>query len=433
MSPITATTTQVPVGEIHCQQNPYSRELQTTCIECSEKPDKKGFYQVKLHDTVLFPEGGGQPFDTGFIDDIQVYNVQRKKLEHIHYTKQPVPVGKQVLVKLDWERRWDHMQQHSGQHLLTAVLEQAPYSVDTGSWNLGATKCFIELQTGEAKKQRMPTPEELVIVEIRVNQLILDAVPVIVHTESFDESSKPESLPDDYVGGGTIRRVEIQNLDLNPCCGTHVAHTGHLQSIKLLHTEKARGGNTRLFFLVGQRVTDTLGTSLNVSRQLNNLLSVPQEAFVENVARLQQARSANQKTVKRLMGELAGYVAAEIGRRINKEDTDVVMLYREDADMEFLQTIQLAIRDQNILLGGGGGDGASNSNKVVVLAAGEKHLGGPMMIAASNDGALQQVAKTVTAALDIKGGGKGRWQGKAKNWKGIDELQKQLDQLKINA
>ncbi|KAG2219534.1 hypothetical protein INT45_003099 [Circinella minor] len=422
MTPVTIT--QIPVGEIHCQREPYSRELKTSCIACSEKPDKKGFYHVKLHDTVLFPEGGGQPYDTGFIDDIQVYNVQRKKLEHIHYTKQPVPVGQQVFVKLDWERRFDHMQQHSGQHLLSAVLEQEPYFIETGSWNLGATKSYIELESGE-KKQRMPTAEELKQVQKHINQLILDAAPFLVHTETNNDSTnKPDSLPEDYVGGGTIRHIEIKGIDRgNACCGTHIKHTGHLQSLKLLHSEKARGGNTRLFFIFGQRVTDTLDASLIVSKQLNTLLSVPQESFVENVTKLQQARTTNQKTAKRLMGELAIYITNDIATQLKGKS--VVSLYREDADMEFLQLISFAIRDQKLV------DNNAEMNRAVVLAAGEKHVGGPVIILASSDAIIQQVAKTVMAGLDIKGGGKGRWQGKAKNWKGIDEVQKQLDQLTV--
>ncbi|KAI8148244.1 Threonyl/alanyl tRNA synthetase [Fennellomyces sp. T-0311] len=415
MSPL-----QIHVGDLQCQRNPYCREFQTTCIDCSEKPDKKGFYSVKLHDTILFPEGGGQPFDTGFIDNVQVYNVQRKKLEHIHYTKSPVPVGKQVTVKLDWERRWDHMQQHSGQHLLTAVLEQEPYCVDTGSWGLGESKCYIELQTGE-KKQKMPTAEQLKQVEQRVNQIIIDALPVIVHTESYDDASKPDSLPADYVGGGTIRRVEIQNMDMNACCGTHVLHTGHLQSVKLLHTEKARGGNTRLFFLVGQRVTNSFDAALQVSRQLNNLLSCPQEEFAEKVSKLQQTNRQNQKSAKRFMSELAPFIAKDIADQLTKQS--VVLVYREEADMELLQLISYALKDQDAL----------KPNTAVVLAAGEKNAGGPMLIVADTDNTIQNVVKQVKEAIDIKGGGKGRWQGKSKSWKGIDVLQKQLDQLTIGA
>lgn len=83
---------------------------------------------------VLFPEGGGQPNDTGFIDDIKVYNVQRRGLQHIHFTKEPVEVDKQVTLKVDWDRRFDHVQQHTGQHLLSAVLEQDPYKFETVGW-----------------------------------------------------------------------------------------------------------------------------------------------------------------------------------------------------------------------------------------------------------------------------------------------------------
>lgn len=291
------------------------------------------------------------------------------------------------------------------------------------SRNLGATKSYIELESGQ-KEQRMPTAKELKQVEKYINQLILDAAPFLVHTQTNNDSiNKPESLPEDYVGGGTIRHIEIKGIDSgNACCGTHVKHTGHLQSLKLLHTEKARGGNTRLFFIFGQRVIDTLDASLIVSKQLNTLLSVPQESFVETVTKLQQARTTNQKTAKRLMGELATYITTDIATQLKEKS--IASLYREDADMEFLQMISFAIRDQKLL------DNVEN-NKAVVLAAGENHVGGPMIILGSSDAVIQQAAKTVIAGLDIKGGGKGRWQGKAKNWKGIDEIQKQLDQLTV--
>ena len=265
----------------------------------------------------------------------------------------------------------------------------------------------------------MPTAEQLKEAERRVNQLITDALPITVHTETYDDATKPDSLPADYVGGGTIRRVEIQKLDMNACCGTHVQHTGHLQTIKLLHTEKSRGGNTRLFFLVGQRVTESFDAALQVSRQLNNLLSCPQEAFVENVTRLQQSNRLNQKMAKRFMAELAPYIASDIVQRLAQQN--VVFVYREDGDMDLLQLIYFVLKDQ------------IKPNTAVVLAAGEKNAGGPLMIVADADHTVQTVAKVVKEAMDIKGGGKGRWQGKAKSWKGIEVLQKQLDQLTIAA
>ncbi|KAI7875851.1 ThrRS/AlaRS common domain-containing protein [Lichtheimia hyalospora FSU 10163] len=423
MSPA-ATNNQIPVGDLHCQRHPYDKELTTTCISCSEKPDKKGFYEIKLHDTVLFPEGGGQPFDTGFIDDIPVHNVQRQGIEHVHYTKAPVAAGNQVTVKVNWDRRWDHMQQHSGQHLLSAVLEQEPFRVETGSWYMGATRSYIELETRQ-DPSRVPTSEQLQQVERRVNKMIVESIPVVVHTQANkDDTDRPDSVPDDYIGGGTIRTVEIKGIDMNPCCGTHVLSTGHLQMIKLLHTEKARGGNTRLFFLVGQRVTDYAESMFQISKQLTGLLSGPPETFVENVTRLQQNNRTNMKAAKRWMGDLAGHVASDLGHQLESRDT--VVMYRADADMEFLTQIANTLKDKQVL--------ESRESKTIVLAAGEANVGGPIMVLGGSNDSVQNVAKAVITELadgGIRGGGKGRWQGKAKSWKGIESLQEKLDQLSI--
>lgn len=122
--------------------------------------------------------------------------------------------------------------------------------------NMGASRSYIELETRQ-DPSRVPTPEQLQQVERRVNKMIVESIPVIVHTQANKEDTeRPDSVPDDYVGGGTIRTVEIKGVDMNPCCGTHVSSSGHLQMIKLLHTETARCG---LF------------------------LSGPPETFVENV------------------------------------------------------------------------------------------------------------------------------------------------------
>ncbi|KAI9322926.1 hypothetical protein BX666DRAFT_647881 [Dichotomocladium elegans] len=415
MPPITTTTSQRHVGDLFCQRNPYAKELKTTCIDCSEKKDKKGFYQIKLQDTVLFPEGGGQPYDTGSIDGVQVFNVQRQGLEHVHYTKEPIPVGKEVLVKVDWDRRWDHMQQHSGQHLLSAVIEQEPYCLETGSWNLGASRCYIELET-KNNPTRMLTTEQMQQVERRVNQIIIEGLPVIVHTRANDHhTDRPDSVPDDYVGGGTIRTIEIQGLDRNPCCGTHVSSTSHLQMVKLLHTENVRGGNVRLFFLFGQRVACALEASLQINRQLNGLLSVPPELFVDNVSKLQTNNRSNLKAAKRYATELAHYVAQDLMSRLEKADT--AFLYRPDGELDFLVQIANTIS-------------LDNREKAVVLAAGEKGTGGPVVVVGGTQDAVQRAVKTMSTVLaenNIKGGGKGRWQGKSKSWKGIDELQKEFE------
>ncbi|KAI9478213.1 MAG: Threonyl/alanyl tRNA synthetase [Benjaminiella poitrasii] len=422
---------QIPVGNLHCQRDTFARQLSTKCISCSEKPNKQGFFEVKLYDTVLFPEGGGQPSDTGYIDNTKVYNVQRQMLAHIHYTKEPIVQGADVQVKLDWERRWDHMQQHSGQHLLSAVMEQSPFNIETISWNLGEKRSYIELPTNNPTCSIKITSELLRQVETHVNQLILKNIPVITHSQQADQLEEhPDSLPDDYSGqlGGYIRTIEIKDLDKNTCCGTHVLALGQLQCLKLLHTEKVRGGNTRVFFLFGQRVLDSFEASYIVSRQLTSLLSGPQEQFIENVQKIQQQSRDHMKRAKRLLEQLAEYAVKDIKHDLTSKDNDerscrVVVVYKEDGDMDFLGMIANVMRDQHVLE-----DIEKNNQKaVIILAAGEQERGGPIIVTGSDNETVQKAGKLIMKTLPgVKGGGKGRWQGKAQNWQGIEDLDKIL-------
>lgn len=377
-----------------------------------------GFTKLPLK--VLFPEGGGQPADTGFIDDIQVYDVQRQKIAHVHYTKKPVQVGKEVTLTVDWKRRWDHVQQHSGQHLLSAVMEQAPYNIETVSWNMGEKRCYIELPTGTVKIDI--TPELLAQVEADVNALIVKNSSVITHVQEADhkDTERPASLPADYVGGGIIRTIEIQNLDKNPCCGTHVESLGQLQALKILHSENVRGGNTRIFFLFGQRILDTLDASYTITRQLNALLTCPPDKFVDNIDKLQKQSKENLKKAKRLLESLAVYTVNDI--EADLKDKPFAIVYKEDADMEFLTTIANVVKDRKFLEEG--------VEKVIVLAAGEKNIGGPVIVTGGNNDIVQKTGKIINSVLSgVKGGGKGRWQGKAQNWNGMENLEKALEQL----
>lgn len=312
------------------------------------------------------------------------------------------------------------MQQHSGQHLLSAVLEQEPYNIDTISWSLGEKRSFIELPTGT--KKLAITPELLKEVETTVNQLIVENVPVITHSEEAnDEEARPDSLPKDYVGGGHIRTIEIQGLDRNPCCGTHILALGQLQCLKLLNTENVRGGNTRVFFLFGQRVLESFDASYQITRQITNLLSGGQETFVDNIQKIQQQNKENMRRAKRYLEQLANFAVTDIAKTLELQK--FAIMYKEDGDMEFLGMVANVIRDRQLL---------ENNDKVVILAAGEKKTGGPIIVSGSDNDLVQKTGKIVMKVLsEVKGGGKGRWQGKAQNWNGIENLEKALqDEIK---
>lgn len=112
-------------------------------VSCEKTNDLKG-YEIILEDTILFPEGGGQPCDYGFLNEVPVEQVLRRADKAIHVTDKPLNVGDEVKQAIDWNRRFDHMQQHSGQHLITAVLDR-DYKYYTISWYLGEDVAYVEL------------------------------------------------------------------------------------------------------------------------------------------------------------------------------------------------------------------------------------------------------------------------------------------------
>lgn len=228
-------------------------------------------YHVLLENTVLFPEGGGQPCDYGFINDKPVIDVKRRGAEALHFIESeeaPFQVGVTVDCKVDWDRRHDHMQQHSGQHLLSAVFERK-YNINTLSWSLSADVSYIELDPNA-----LISHEQIQNVETICNNAIAAATPV--YTQILDPTATENSsieitratkgLPKDHVGD--IRVITIKGIDSNMCCGTHVTNLAQLMCIKLLNIEKTKNRQF-LHFLVGKRVLNRLQESFERECQIN--------------------------------------------------------------------------------------------------------------------------------------------------------------------
>ena len=231
-------------------------------------------------DTVLFPEGGGQPTDYGKIflksdsekKSLQVLNVIRKGSEAIHFIEPNVDVslkiGDEVIQIVNWERRHDHMQQHSGQHLISALFEKE-FNYTTKAWWLGAESSYIEIDG------KSITDDEMKKVEKMCNEFIAQALPVNVQIyESADCAGEEvtrasKGLPLDL--SGPIRVINIEGVDSNMCCGTHVTILAQLQMIKLMNIEKTKN-KTFVHFLVGNRVLKKLESSFQREIQFNLLL-----------------------------------------------------------------------------------------------------------------------------------------------------------------
>ncbi|KAG0371377.1 hypothetical protein BC939DRAFT_449711 [Gamsiella multidivaricata] len=448
-----AAVTQVPVGLLTCQHTPYLTTMTTSVLSCSSKPNKQKLYEVHLQDTVLFPEGGGQPCDYGTINEtIEVKNVQRVGTNHVHHITAPMEEGAEARLALDWVRRFDHMQQHSGQHLLSAVFEQPEFGCDTLAWGMNATRCYVELS-------KAPTLEQVQQVEDRLNLYIRRNYPV--HITFTDQ--RPATLPKDYVGpNGVFRVVEIMEdldviaaeqdplnhkdqdqlngeppkkhglvrLDYNPCCGTHVKSLKDLQCIKILHQEKIRGANCRLFFVVGQRALNLLQETYQLTRDLGSVLSAPggPETFVETVVKTQKQGREAFKQVKTLFKEIATYQVRDWIQELKDKNLIneggsstpyLIKYHREDADMDFLIVLTSLLKDHDLVKG----------QRIFVLSAGDKKEGGPIIITGQNEDMVKKVADEISKFVEVKGGGKGRWQGKSRSWKGLETAHAAADTL----
>lgn len=228
---------------------------------------------MTCEDTILFPEGGGQPHDTGTLDHHQVVSVVRKGSQAIHRVLADAPLnpGQACIQRIDWERRQDHMQQHSGQHLLSALFEQV-YNYDTKSWWLGTDTSYIELDN------KAPiTQEHVQAIEDQCNAFIAQAIPVSVSVypsladvTSEEVKRATRGLPADHVGA--IRVINIEGVDSNLCCGTHVSNLAQLQAIKLLHLERPNKSKLVLHFLVGNRIGKRFQAMFEREQKMNLLL-----------------------------------------------------------------------------------------------------------------------------------------------------------------
>ncbi len=264
-----------------------------------------------LDDTILYPEGGGQPADRGLLGGVPVLDVQAVEGTIRHTLAAPVSEGPAEL-HLDWERRFDHMQQHTGQHLLTAVASDR-MGWETTAFHLGPETCDVELAVPSIAPADAARLEEEVAAEIRA------ARPVRTRRVRPEEMGvlpvRTRGLPDGHEGD--VRLVEIEGVDLNTCGGTHVRTTAEIESVKLLGTERLRGG-TRLFFVAGGRVRRRLGAHEERSGRLRVLLGAPDagladaaEAKLAQLAELQKAaRAAEEELAEAKADALAATAAA---------------------------------------------------------------------------------------------------------------------------
>ncbi|KAF2632721.1 ThrRS/AlaRS common domain-containing protein [Macroventuria anomochaeta] len=442
-----AVVTPSIVGALSCQKDSYLQTLETEVVACDEYIPPKGnpqngkakskkstdpskvngnaesatqrTWMIEFADSVLFPEGGGQPTDYGFITPlgvkgmsaIPIENIQRHGLRCVHFSPAPLEIGMKVKQTVYYARRWDFMQQHTGQHLLSAIMDGM--DLPTLGWSMGQSG-----ETNYVELPRKPTDAEIVRIQQECNAVIRENLPVTVETPEGKGSS---SLPADYDGEkGVVRFIKIGDLDYNACCGTHLKQTSHIGLILLHHTQSIRGTNCRLFFTAGDRAINMATESINGLR--NIAISLSSSAAPEEVAAkvqgLSEQLSEARKREKRMLSGIAKFEAQQIKETL--QCAVGAFSHRADDGLDFLNLVLIELRD--VLKGKG----------VVVLCTGDTKTPGSLVITGKTELVEGLSAKVKDIVKAAKGGGRGeKWQGKVTEWqKGeIEALKTAVEEL----
>ena len=270
----------------------------TATVLCCEENEKG--YWVTLDQTAFYPEGGGQACDTGMLDDAHVTDVQEQGETVVHLCDRPLAVGKTVSGSIDWDRRFDLMQQHTGEHLLSGLIHDR-FGYHNSGFHVGAQVMEVDFDG--------PIPMDVLWeLEEQANALIWANLPVNCYYPS------PEELP--AIPYRTkrelpwpVRIVDIPGGDICACCGVHVANTGEVGLLKILSCTKFHSG-VRLEMVCGSRAYRYIRDIFEQNRQVSQLLSAKMPETAQAVEKLQQSYGAEKLRASNLEKQVFDSIAA---------------------------------------------------------------------------------------------------------------------------
>lgn len=259
--------------------NQYQTEGTATVLACrpvEAKQNAAACWEVVLDRTVFYPTGGGQPCDLGTLNGVAVTDVSERGEEIVHRVTAPLSVGSEAVMAVDWDRRFDLMQQHSGEHLISGVIHSR-FGYENVGFHMGAEEITIDY-SGELTRQQMQE------VEDAVNRLIWRDLPCTV---SVPDAETLRTIP--YRSKkeltGAVRIVRFEDADICACCGLHVRRTGEIGLVKLLSVERFHSG-CRMELLCGGRAVRRFQTVFDQNRQVSGLLSAKPDRTAEAVRTL---------------------------------------------------------------------------------------------------------------------------------------------------
>ena len=352
----------------------YVAEFQAQ-IEAVQENGRK----VYLDRTAFYPASGGQPHDFGSINGVEVLEVIDDGDRIAHLIAGPLQPGT-ATCRVDWARRLDHMQQHTGQHLLSAVWEHL-YGYQTVSFHMGAEVSTIELASKELGDEKIVAAEE------RANAIVREARPVSI---SFEEAEEAAGLRKVSARTGTIRVVTIQDLDRSACGGTHLRSTAEIGAILIRKTERLRG-NTRIEFVCGVRAIRRARQDYAVALELSRAIAVAIDDLPEAVIQLQKRLADADKDRQKLGSELATFEGVALHGQTAAGADGIRRLFQTVPTLDEATRLRL--------------QAFTREGKAIALVAGVDPAG--VLIACSSDSGLNAgaILKAALTSAGARGGG----------------------------
>lgn len=244
-------------------------------------PGKHG-YDVVLDRTCFYPEGGGQPGDTGSLSGVRVTDTHERGDEIVHFCDAPLAVGETVEGAIDYDRRFSFMQLHSGEHILSGIVHRR-FGYENVGFHMGTDFVTIDFSG-------MLGPDDLAAVEAEANERIWKNIPIRITWPSPDElAAIPYRSKKELTG--QVRIVTIPDVDICACCGTHVSNTGEIGFVKIFSCVKFHDG-VRLEILCGRRALQYMSALVEQNRRVSGLLSAKPLQTADATARLLEAEAA---------------------------------------------------------------------------------------------------------------------------------------------
>ncbi|MFC7787299.1 DHHA1 domain-containing protein [Rossellomorea sp. GCM10028870] len=311
-------------------QDAYTKTFQTSIQD--QRQDEHGGWYVVLEKTSFYPTGGGQPHDTGTLNHHRVINVEEVNGEIRHYIEEPFEdISGEIEGQIDWDRRFDHMQQHAGQHILSAAFVDA-FQYETISFHLGKEILTIDLDVMDITESEALEAEALANLVIQESRLIETRWITEAELSHYPLRKQP-TVTDD------IRLVIIPDFDYNGCGGTHPRSTSEVGAIKILDWEKHKG-HIRLQFVCGNRVLEQLHRKHGLLRELTGVLQAPEENMRPVVDRLMAKQKDQEKALEGLKEVLLTYEAESLlGEGILQEGHTLIKKAYAERPIQELQKI----------------------------------------------------------------------------------------------